>query len=107
MVERQKAEDRKRRFEQVQKKKVTAERIIETLEKNERCYQRVVRIVAGVVFKAVYTKAIDPKCKGPHKLQVSTILGLQERYQTFGCSNAEQVDALAKPISLSLLKFYL
>jgi len=66
----------------------------------------VLRIVAGVVFKAVYSKAFHPKAKEPHRLRVETILGLRKEYQRFGCSNAEQVDKLANEVSFSLLKFY-
>jgi len=95
MMERQKAEDWEGEFEQVQEK-ARAGRTIETLTKNERCYRRVVQIVAGVVFKAVYAKVTHPKRKGPQEIRVSTILGLEERYQAFGCSNAEQVDVLAR-----------
>jgi len=41
-------------------------------------------------------------CKGGQDSRVQTILGLQKRFQQFGCANAEQVDVLAKAVSFSL-----
>lgn len=65
-----------------------------------------IQIVAPVVFKAVYAKAIVEQPKGGEESRVQTILGTRERYQQFGCENPEQVDVLAEAVSFSLLLFY-
>lgn len=61
-----------------------------------------IHIVAAVVFKVLYAKAIVAQCQGGEEIWVQITPGPRERYQQFGYENPEQVDVLAWAVSFSL-----
>jgi len=70
----------------------------------ERLDQRVIDLVVGEAFKAIYSEAAhgqDPKADRP-----PTIRSLRGNYQAFGFEKATDVDQMAEKVSFLFLKPY-